>query len=181
MLKHYPITPIAKPRMTRADAITMRKLAAGKRLSEKERKRAPLLSRWLAYKQEVEMRRVDVPESGAWIVFVLPMPGSWSRKRKREMCGQPHRGQKDKARKNDKDNLEKGLLDAVFGDDSAIWDSRVTKVWGERGAIFVGSASGWDFAMPFDAKGWELVAHQAANTVPRRHRSAPALNGAPRE
>ena len=62
MLKHYPITPIAKPRMTRADAITMRKLAAGKRLSDKERKRAPLLSRWLAYKNEVQLRRVDVPE-----------------------------------------------------------------------------------------------------------------------
>ena len=29
----------------------------------------------------------------------------------------------------DKDNLEKALLDALFGDDKTVWDTRVSKVW----------------------------------------------------
>lgn len=39
--------------------------------------------------------------------------------------------------KTDKDNLEKALLDAIFDDDSRIWDGRVTKVWGVKGQIII--------------------------------------------
>ncbi|MBG3071635.1 RusA family crossover junction endodeoxyribonuclease, partial [Proteus mirabilis] len=48
-----------------------------------------------------------------------------------EMNGKPHQ------QKPDKDNLEKALLDAIFDDDSRVWDGRVTKVWGERGQIII--------------------------------------------
>ncbi|MGU0055537.1 RusA family crossover junction endodeoxyribonuclease [Enterobacter hormaechei] len=43
------------------------------------------------------------------------------------MNGKPHQ------QKPDKDNLEKALLDAIFDDDSRVWDGRVTKVWGRGG------------------------------------------------
>ncbi|MBG3071584.1 RusA family crossover junction endodeoxyribonuclease, partial [Proteus mirabilis] len=48
-----------------------------------------------------------------------------------EMNGKPHQ------QKPDKDNLEKALLDAIFDDDSRVWDGRVTKVWGKRGQIII--------------------------------------------
>jgi Holliday junction resolvase RusA-like endonuclease len=60
------------------------------------------------------------------------MPSSWSKKKRQAMAGKPHQ------QKPDKDNLEKALMDAIYADDSHIWDSRVTKLWGEEGQIIIG-------------------------------------------
>lgn len=111
----YPITPQAKPRMTRAD----------------KWKQRPAVMKYRAYKDEIRLRQVQVPEAAAHITFVLPMPASWSKKKRQSMSGQPHQ------QKPDVDNLHKGLLDALFDDDCRVWDHRVTKIWGESGAIRV--------------------------------------------
>lgn len=111
----YPITPVPKPRMTQRDRWHKR----------------PATEAYWAFKDEVRIRRVHVPESGAHIIFVLPMPGSWSKKKRAEMDGRPHQ------QRPDKDNLEKGLLDAIYDEDCQVWDSRVTKVWGRTGQIIV--------------------------------------------
>jgi len=92
-------------------------------------KKRPAVLRYWAFKEEVRLHRVEVPESGAHITFVLPMPKSWSKKKRAEMDGQPHQ------QRPDKDNLEKALLDAVFDEDCRVWDSRVTKIWGYKGQI----------------------------------------------
>ncbi|WP_288365609.1 RusA family crossover junction endodeoxyribonuclease [uncultured Marinobacter sp.] len=115
----YPITPVAKPRMTRKDKFAKR----------------PATAKYWAFKDECRLRKISVPESGAHITFILPMPKSWSAKKRAEMDGQPHQ------QKPDKDNLEKALLDAVYDEDCKVWDSRVTKVWGEEGAIIITQAS----------------------------------------
>ncbi|WP_372809350.1 RusA family crossover junction endodeoxyribonuclease [Litorivivens sp.] len=113
----YPITPMGKPRMTRSD----------------KWKQRPAVMRYRSFKDEVRLHGLTVPESGAHIMFVLPMPKSWSKKRKAEMNGKPHQS------KPDIDNLTKALFDAIFEDDAHIWDHRSTKVWGDEGAIFIGS------------------------------------------
>ncbi len=79
------------------------------------------------------MRKVDVPNAGYRITFVMPMPKSWSKRKRAEMVGQPHQ------QKPDLDNLIKALLDACYQDDCEVWDLRATKVWGEEGAISVDS------------------------------------------
>ncbi len=155
--RFYPITPIAKPRMTRADAITLKKLRARRRLNDKERKRAPILSAWLAFIDEVKVRSVVVPESDTHVCFVMPMPTSWGQDRKDHMRGQPHRGKKDKARKNDVDNLAKALLDAVYGEDSGVWDIRSSKVWHDTGGFFVAHQERWSFTIPLDVEGWKRI------------------------
>lgn len=111
----YPITPVPKPRQTQAD---------------RWKKRPPVL-RYHAFADECRVRKVQVPECGAHITFVLPMPASWSNKKRDAMDGQPHQ------QKPDSDNLVKALLDAVHKEDCAVWDYRVTKIWGEVGAIIV--------------------------------------------
>lgn len=111
-MKAYPITPVAKPRMTRSD----------------KWKRRPIVLRYRAFCDEVRLRRVELPES-YHVVFVIPMPESWSSRKKATMDGQPHR------QVPDKDNLEKALLDALHEDDCHIWDGRVTKIWGKKGEI----------------------------------------------
>jgi Holliday junction resolvase RusA-like endonuclease len=111
--KIYDITPVPKCRMTQRDKWAKR----------------PAVLRYRAFCDEVRVKGVSMPESGSHIVFVLPMPKSWSKKKREMMDGQPHQ------QRPDKDNLEKALLDALFEDDSHIWDSRVSKIWGEEGRI----------------------------------------------
>jgi Holliday junction resolvase RusA-like endonuclease len=64
--------------------------------------------------------------------FVLPMPKSWSDKKRAEMVAKPHR------QKPDLDNLLKGVFDALLVDDSKIYlINRAEKIWGTVGRVEV--------------------------------------------
>lgn len=115
MMSRYGITPIAKPRMTRSD---------------KWKKRKCVLEYW-AYKERLIYGRVKVAPSGAHVIFHLPMPKSWSNKKKLEMHGKPHTS------KPDVDNLLKGFMDALFKNDAHVSDIKASKVWAYNGAIEV--------------------------------------------
>lgn len=154
MFDYYPITPLAKPRLTKADAITMRRIRARQRLTAKQQKREALLCRWLAFIEEVRLRKVYVPDKNSQIVFLIPMPKSWTQRMRDQLRGYPHRGKKQKARKNDIDNLLKALMDAIFGDDSAVWDIRGTKLWWDEGGIFVIEQEALEIKIPFDRELW---------------------------
>ncbi len=114
-MKIYNVVPMGKPRMTRAD----------------KWKKRPEVLRYRAFCDHVRLLGVKLPEANSHITFILPMPKSWSKKKRAEMNGKPHQS------KPDKDNLEKALLDALFEDDAHIWDSRVTKLWGEVRQIII--------------------------------------------
>lgn len=111
----YPIEPMGAPRMTRADAWKDR----------------PVVLKYRAFKDACRAAGVTLPESGCRVTFVLPMPPSWSAKKRAAQAGQPHR------QKPDVDNILKGLMDSVFDDDAHVWDIAARKVWGETGAIIV--------------------------------------------
>ncbi|MDU4995189.1 MAG: RusA family crossover junction endodeoxyribonuclease [Enterobacteriaceae bacterium] len=115
----YPIVPMGKPRMTRAD----------------KWKKRPEVMRYRAFCDEVRLRGVALPESDAHVTFVLPMPASWSKKKRQQYNGQPHQA------KPDCDNMLKALMDALYEDDAHIWDCRITKVWGEIGQIIIREAA----------------------------------------
>ena len=74
---------------------------------------------------------MQVPESGAIITFGIPMPKSWSAKKRAAMISAPHK------QKPDIDNLLKALLDAVYKDDSGIWQITASKRWAENGFIML--------------------------------------------
>lgn len=114
-MKIYNVVPMGKPRMTGAD----------------KWKKRPEVLRYRAFCDHVRLLGVKLPEANSHVTFILPMPKSWSKKKRAEMNGKPHQS------KPDKDNLEKALLDALFEDDAHIWDSRVTKLWGEEGQIII--------------------------------------------
>lgn len=74
----------------------------------------------------------EVPESGMALCFYLPMPASWSKKKRRAMNGAPHQ------QKPDVDNLTKALLDALCEEDSFVWQiERMEKRWAEVGHVVV--------------------------------------------
>jgi Holliday junction resolvase RusA-like endonuclease len=79
--------------------------------------------RYWQFCNECQRAKVWVPEAGATIVFYLPMPESWSRKKRALYDGQPHQ------QKPDLDNLVKAVLDAIYGDDSGVWDTHSQKRW----------------------------------------------------
>ena len=112
----YPITPVPKPRQTKRDKWAKR----------------PCVMQYRAFADEVRLRRVHIDtENGSQIIFTLPMPKSWSKKKRAAMNGKPHQ------QVPDKDNLEKALLDAVLKKDEMVWNTHSKKVWGERGSIEV--------------------------------------------
>lgn len=108
------IMPVSKPRMTQSD---------------KWKKRAITTKYW-GYKDELREASIILPES-YHLHFILPVSASWSAKKKAAHIGKPH------TNKPDKDNLEKGFLDALYKDDSGVWTGQVSKWWGEKGAIII--------------------------------------------
>jgi len=119
MIKIFNVDPIGKPRMTQRD----------KWLNPPRQ----CVERYWAFKDALNRQKEDfeLPENGAHIIFCMPMPKSWSKKKRREMDRQPHK------QRPDVDNLYKAFYDSLYGEDSQFWDARVTKVWGEFGQISV--------------------------------------------
>ncbi len=108
------VTPLAKPRMTRSDKWKQRKVVMDYR----------------AYGDELRLLLpgYSLPDV-VRVVFYLPMPPSWSVKKRAAMNGQPHK------QRPDIDNLIKGLFDHLAKEDSYIWGVEATKIWAEKGSI----------------------------------------------
>ena len=112
-MKIYNITPVPAPRMVKSDRWARR----------------PCVIRY--FKNRDELRRLGFvfKPSGYTYVLVLPMPQSWSKKKREEMNGKPHTSRPDI------DNMIKSLMDASFKEDSHVYQVSVTKIWGYEGKI----------------------------------------------
>lgn len=112
-MQYYPITPVPKPRMTRSD----------------KWKKRPCVLKYRAFADEVRSHKIVLPENGAWIIFEILAPKS-----KQKLIDTPHQNRPDL------DNLLKALFDALFDEDSHIWDVRASKRWAKKGGIWLGSS-----------------------------------------
>lgn len=92
----------------------------------------PAVQRWRAFKDRAAALGITVQDGDA-IAFVLPMPASWSAKKRLAHVGLPHRS------KPDLDNLLGGLFDATMpgGDQHIAELGNVAKLWGESGRICI--------------------------------------------
>jgi len=117
------VVPVPKPRQTRSDVW----------------KKRPAVMR---YRQFADDLRESCEKEGfvpsGWLVieFHLPMPKSWSKKKKKEMLDTSH------CSKPDLDNLVKSCLDALFAeipdrDDACVHTINARKVWSVSGGIFL--------------------------------------------
>ena len=113
----FDVVPVAAPRMNRADRW----------------KRRPCVLRYFAYRDQVralaEEQGFTLPER-FYLWFQMPMPNSWSQRKKRMMFGEPCLS------KPDADNLGKGFFDC-FGEDKHVWSVQITKTWHDKGGIVV--------------------------------------------
>lgn len=117
MIKVYDITPCPAPRQTRKDKFDP----------------SPAVRKYHAFRDEVGYKIKSLPEEFFHVVFMMPIPKSWTKKRKKQMHGTPHKSTPDK------DNMEKALIDAVYRniDDSHVWNTASTKIWANDGAIII--------------------------------------------
>ena len=87
----------------------------------------------LEYRAFADEMRLRVPRgtdlNNHAILFTMPMPKSWSKKKKAEMDFKPHKSRPDI------DNLLKAVFDALYKEDSGIWQTHAAKVWGYEGSI----------------------------------------------
>ena len=113
-MTEYFINPVPKPRMTRSD---------------KWKKRRCVSAYW-GFKDRVKDLKITLPVPYK-VTFFIPMPQTWSQKKRSQMNGQPHLSRPDR------DNLEKALLDALFTDDSHMWSGWTEKRWRDRAGIKV--------------------------------------------
>lgn len=103
------IEPMGKPRMTRRD-----------KWAERD-----CVQRYWAFKDKLKYYVTNIPRDCShvsWTAY-LPIPPSWSKKKREQMAGQPHR------QKPDRDNIDKAILDALFGDDAGIATGSLSKFW----------------------------------------------------
>lgn len=110
---------MGKPRMVRSDVW---------------RKRPAVLSYW-AYADDLRLqarqKQFNFPLDGCHIRFLISMPESWSKRKRRELENQPHQ------QKPDIDNLVKGVMDALLDDDAGVWRISADKLWSVRSGIIV--------------------------------------------
>lgn len=119
MIHVYPIEAVPAPRQSRRD-----QFARGRDVR-------PPVARYRAFRDELAVRHVQIPAGFHHVVFVVAMPAGWSKKEKARLEGMPHQ------QTPDRDNLEKALLDGVYGQDCHVWDGRTTKLWGRRPLIII--------------------------------------------
>lgn len=123
-----PVNPVGKPRQTRSDRWKQR----------------PCVLKYRAYADEVRLHCANLgyePEDTLYISFYIPMPSSWSEKKKKSHNGQPHRS------KPDLDNMVKAFLDAIFAnneaDDCIVHRITADKFWALEGRIEVQTQAQW--------------------------------------
>lgn len=101
------ITPVAKPRMVRGD----------------KWKKRPCVLKYRTFCDEIRLKHPKSLPQTIDLIFYMPMPKSWSKKKIAQMHLNPHQA------KPDIDNLIKSVLDALCADDSYIWSIKATKLW----------------------------------------------------
>lgn len=122
---YIPVVPMGAVRMTRR----------GKFVNESAK-------RYLTYKDFIKLhisrqakQEPIANQVGVDIVFTMPIPPSWSKKKQKEAVGQYHN------KKPDIDNLVKGLFDSLNGliwkDDNQVAKLRAVKIYGENPGITV--------------------------------------------
>lgn len=115
----FPVNPFSKPRMTQSD----------------KWKKRPVVVKYHIYKEALchyaNMFNYKVSEELS-VTFVIKMADSWSKKKKAEFEGKPHR------QTPDLDNLVKAFQDCLCTQDNFVHKFKeVNKIWGHEGRIII--------------------------------------------
>ena len=130
IVKVLDIVPCPAPRMTKSDKWKLDPF----HLDPRKRQRKEV-TKYFEFKNKL-MTLLNNDEKSyltdeIFLIFVLPMPKTWSEKKKKLMNKKPHK------QKPDFDNLTKAFCDSFGIDDSHVWNAQITKFWGYSGSIII--------------------------------------------
>lgn len=115
----FDIEPFAKPRMTQRD----------------KWKKRPVVENYYKFKDAINIfANINKykPSNPLSIIFVIPMPASWSNKKRESMNESPHLCRPDLS------NLIKAFEDCLMKEDSTLWHyGEMKKIWGFKGKIII--------------------------------------------
>ena len=109
------VAPCSKPRMTKRDRWAKRQCVL----------------KFFAFRDAIKQSKYWEPHNllsleSFDIEFHIPMPKSWSKKKKAKMNRTPHK------QRPDLDNFIKGWCDTVFEEDSVVWRFKASKRWTDQ-------------------------------------------------
>ena len=117
MIIKLEVEPCPKPRITQSDRWKKRKC----------------VMKYFGFKDALNLeacKKSYKPSIPLSIVFYITMPKSWSKRKKGQMNGKPHRSRPDL------DNLIKAFKDALMEEDSHVWRyGNMEKRWADIGRI----------------------------------------------
>ena len=105
------VAPCSKPRMTSAD----------------KWKKRQCVTKFFAFRDAIKLSNIhNIALESFDIEFHIPMPKSWSKKKKSLHNGAPHK------QRPDLDNYIKAWCDSVFEEDSVVWRFKASKRWTDK-------------------------------------------------
>ena len=125
----FDIVPYPAPRMTRSD-----KWKTDINHPDPKKRQRLCVHKYFKFREELgwlcKKNNYTLGEK-LNIVFVLPMPETWSNKKKAAMENEPHKN------KPDLDNLCKAFADSFGKDDGFVYMINAAKYWGHKGSITI--------------------------------------------
>jgi Holliday junction resolvase RusA-like endonuclease len=125
----FDIIPMGAVRMTKSDTWKI----DPNHIDEAKRQRK-VVTRYFAFKTELFLQAKQMNFTlgkNLDVLFLIPMPDSWSAKKKEEMNRLPCEV------KPDTDNLTKAVKDTLRKQDSDIWWEKAEKRWAHKGSIII--------------------------------------------
>jgi len=125
----FDVIPIGAPRMTQSD----RWKTNPNHINPMKRQRKSV-TQYFAFKQLLQLQAKQMQfELGNVLdaLYLIPMPNTWSNKKKERMNGMPCEV------KPDTDNITKAIKDTLRKNDSDIWYEKAEKRWAYNGSIII--------------------------------------------
>jgi len=125
----FPVEPIGAPRMTQSD-----KWKTNPHHPDPKKRQRPAVIQYFKFKNDIYLQSLALRfKLGDYLdaVYFIPMPASWSNKKKLAMLGTPCLS------KPDTDNITKAIKDALLSNDSGVWYEKAEKRWAYNGSILI--------------------------------------------
>ena len=125
----FDVIPIGAPRMTQSD-----KWKTNPNHPDPKKRQRKVVTQYFAFKTLLQLQSKQLNfELGNILdaVYLIPMPNSWSNKKKERMNGLPCEV------KPDTDNITKAVKDTLRKNDSDIWYEKAEKRWAFNGSIII--------------------------------------------
>lgn len=126
---YFDVTPVPAPRMTKSD-----KWKTNPNHKDPLKRQRACVAEYFSYRDRLRFKAKAIGYEIAEqleIVFFVPMPQSWSEKKKARMTGHACRV------KPDNDNYLKAFRDALSQNDGNIWHDDAMKIYSYAGGILV--------------------------------------------